>query len=98
MSNDSSAYGSTWLSALRTVAITGDDSEADTPHQYCQRTRTVGVGVRPLKPGPVLGLASSLHETTILHIAGWKAGRESVLEQSFYFLLSIILFLKSVAV
>ena len=74
--NDSSPHGSSCLSAVRTVAISGDDSEADTSHQYCHPPMVLGVGVRPLKPGPVVWLASSLYETTVRHQADcagkWK--------------------------
>lgn len=52
--NDSSPHGSTCLSAVRTAAITGDDSETDMPHQYRGPPRVFSVVVRPLKPGPVL--------------------------------------------
>ena len=71
---------STWkcrcLSAVRTVAITGDDSEADTPHQYCHLDRALGVGVGPLKPGPIAWLASSVCGTTVCHQAGCSGGSE----------------------
>lgn len=82
--NDSSPHGSTCLSAVRTVAITGDGSEADMPHQYCHPARVLGVGVSPLKPGPVAWLAFSVYQTTVCHHAGC-AGSESVLELSFPF-------------
>lgn len=82
--NDSSPHGSACLSAVRTVAITGDDSEADTPYQYCHPTRVLSVGVRSLKPGPIAWLVSSVCETTACHQAGC-AGSESALELSFPF-------------
>lgn len=43
--NDSSPHGSACMSAVRTVAITGDDSEADIPHKYCHPPRVLDVGV-----------------------------------------------------
>lgn len=82
--NDSSPHGSTCLSAVRTLAITGDGSEADMPHQYCHPARVPGVGVSPLKPGPVACLASSTKQLYVCHQAGC-ARSESVLELSFHY-------------
>lgn len=38
-----------------------------TPHPYCHSTKMLDVGVRPLKPGPVVWLASSLWNSHTSH-------------------------------
>lgn len=41
LKNDSTPYGRACLSAVRTIAISGDDSEADTALQYCHPLRVL---------------------------------------------------------